>query len=115
WLVRRDGTRDLAYLSVGTGISAGLVIDGRLLRGATGLAGEFGHTVADPNGPMCTCGLRGCLEAVAAGPAIARQAQDRQAHARRAQARREIESSDGVPDGGMAVPVFGTAEAVFEA
>ena len=103
WLVRRDGTRDLAYLSVGTGISAGLVIDGRLLRGATGLAGEFGHTVADPNGPMCTCGLRGCLEAVAAGPAIARQAQDRQA-----QARRQIGSSHGVP-------VAGTAEAVFEA
>jgi glucokinase len=103
WLVRRDGTRDLAYLSVGTGISAGLVIDGRLLRGAAGLAGEIGHTIADPNGPICTCGLRGCLEAVAAGPAIARQAQDRQA-----QARREIGSSDGVP-------AAGTAEAVFEA
>jgi glucokinase len=81
WLVKRDGTRDLAYLTVGTGISAGLVIDGRLLRGATGLAGEIGHTVADPNGPICTCGLRGCLEAVAAGPAIARQWQARQEEA----------------------------------
>jgi glucokinase len=101
WLVRRDGTRDLAYLSVGTGISAGLVIDGRLLRGAVGLAGEIGHTVADPNGPICTCGLRGCLEAVAAGPAIARQAQ----------ARREIASPDGVP----AARTARTAEAVFEA
>jgi glucokinase len=103
WLVQRDGTRDLAYLSVGTGISAGLVIDGRLLRGAVGLAGEIGHTVADPNGPMCTCGLRGCLEAVAAGPAIARLAQ----------VRREIESTDGVPTAGSAEAVFGTVEAVF--
>jgi glucokinase len=77
WLARRDGTRDLAYLSVGTGISAGLIIEGRLLRGADGLAGEIGHTVADPNGPICTCGLRGCLEAVAAGPAIAREARAR--------------------------------------
>jgi glucokinase len=110
WLVRRDGTRDLAYLSVGTGISAGLVIDGRLLRGAVGLAGEIGHTVADPNGPMCTCGLRGCLEAVAAGPAIARQAQDRLA-----QVRREIDSTDGIPAVGTAQAVFGTAQAVFEA
>jgi glucokinase len=115
WLVRRDGTRDLAYLSVGTGISAGLVIDGRLLRGAVGLAGEIGHTVADPNGPICTCGLRGCLEAVAAGPAIARQAQDRQAQDRQAQARREIDSTDGIPAAGTAQAVFGTAQAVFEA
>jgi glucokinase len=110
WLVRRDGTRDLAYLSVGTGISAGLVIDGRLLRGAVGLAGEIGHTVADPNGPICTCGRRGCLEAVAAGPAIARQAQDRLA-----QVRREIDSTDGIPAAGTAQAVFGTAQAVFEA
>jgi glucokinase len=110
WLVKRDGPRDLAYLSVGTGVSAGLVIDGRLLRGAVGLAGEVGHTVADPNGPICTCGLRGCLEAVAAGPAIARQAQDRLA-----QVRREVVSTDGIPAAASAEAVFGTAEAVFEA
>jgi glucokinase len=117
WLLDRDGTRDLAYLSVGTGISAGLVIEGRLLRGAVGLAGEIGHTVADPNGPICICGLRGCLEAVAAGPAIARMAQ-----ARQAQASREIRSSGGIPDDGTSETVratansgFGTAEAVFEA
>lgn len=77
WLYERDRTRDLAYLSVGTGISAGLVLDGRLLRGATGLAGEIGHIVADPDGPLCVCGLHGCLEAVAAGPAIARLARER--------------------------------------
>jgi glucokinase len=65
---------DFAYLSVGTGISAGIVLDGRLRRGPHGMAGEIGHVVFDANGPACVCGLRGCLEALAAGPAIARRA-----------------------------------------
>ncbi len=65
---------DLAYLSIGTGIAAGLVLDGRLHRGARGLAGEVGHIVVDPAGPACPCGLRGCLEVLAAGPAVARRA-----------------------------------------
>ena len=69
---RRPGLRSLAYLSIGTGISAGLVIDGALHRGAEGMAGEIGHVEVDPDGPECRCGLHGCLEAVAAGPAIAR-------------------------------------------
>jgi predicted NBD/HSP70 family sugar kinase len=69
-----DPARDLAYLSVGTGVSAGLVLGGLVRRGANGLAGEIGHVVADPDGPVCACGLQGCLEIVASGPAIARQA-----------------------------------------
>lgn len=64
----------LAYLAVGTGVSAGIVMDGRVVRGAKGLAGEVGHTVADPDGPQCACGLRGCLEALTSGPSIARRA-----------------------------------------
>jgi glucokinase len=68
-----DGA-DLAYLSVGTGISAGVVLDGRLHRGARGMAGEIGHVVVDRDGPRCPCGLVGCLEAVASGPAVARRA-----------------------------------------
>lgn len=64
--------RTLAYLSIGTGISAGVVVDGRLHRGRDGLAGEIGHVVVAEDGPECRCGLRGCLEAVAAGPAISR-------------------------------------------
>lgn len=67
---------DLAYLSVGTGISAGVVLGGRLHRGVRGLAGEVGHIVLDPDGPTCACGLRGCFEALAAGPAIARMARE---------------------------------------
>jgi glucokinase len=67
---------DFVYLSVGTGISAGVVLGGQLYRGTRGLAGEVGHIVVDPDGPVCSCGLRGCLEMLASGPAIARLADD---------------------------------------
>lgn len=63
----------LAFLAIGTGISAGVVLDGRLHRGSRGLAGEIGHVVIDPAGARCACGIRGCFETVAAGPAIVRQ------------------------------------------
>ena len=66
----------VAFLAIGTGISAGVVLDGELLRGDNGFAGEVGHVVADPDGVVCACGLRGCLETIAAGPAIARQADE---------------------------------------
>jgi glucokinase len=69
------GHGSLAYLSIGTGISAGVVLDGVLRRGVRGLAGEIGHVIVDEDGPACHCGLRGCLEALASGPAIARQAE----------------------------------------
>ncbi len=61
---------NFAYIKAATGIGAGIVIDGRLLRGATGTAGEIGHTTLDERGPICYCGNRGCLETVASGPAI---------------------------------------------
>jgi glucokinase len=67
---------DFVYLSVGTGISAGVVLSGQLYRGTRGLAGEVGHIVVDADGPICSCGLRGCLEMLASGPAIARLADD---------------------------------------
>lgn len=65
---------DLAYLAVGTGIAAGVILGGRLHRGARGLAGEIGHVIVDATGPRCVCGQQGCLEAFASGPAIARRA-----------------------------------------
>jgi glucokinase len=68
--------RHLAYLSIGTGIAAGLILDGRLYRGAHGMAGEIGHIVVEPDGYLCGCGLHGCLEAMAAGPAVARMARE---------------------------------------
>lgn len=66
----RDGA-DLAFLSIGTGLAAGLVTGGRLRRGARGAAGEIGHIPVDPDGPVCRCGQRGCLETFASGTAIA--------------------------------------------
>lgn len=68
------GIRNLAYIAVGTGIGAGLVLDGRLHLGKRGMAGEIGHVIVDPDGAVCSCGQRGCLETVASGPAIARRA-----------------------------------------
>jgi predicted NBD/HSP70 family sugar kinase len=64
--------RSLAYVSIGTGISAGFVLDGDLYRGSGGIAGEIGHVVADPAGPTCACGLPGCLEAIASGRSASR-------------------------------------------
>lgn len=68
------GERDLAYIKVGTGIGAGLLLDGQIYRGATGSSGEIGHITIEENGPICTCGNRGCLEALAGGRAIANRA-----------------------------------------
>lgn len=67
-LGRGDG--DLALLSIGTGLGAGLVTGGRLRRGARGAAGEIGHVPVDPAGPLCPCGQRGCLETLASGAAL---------------------------------------------
>lgn len=64
-----------AFVYVGTGIGAGLIVDGQPYRGAYGSAGEVGHITVDPTGPVCVCGNRGCLEAVAAEPALVRAAE----------------------------------------
>jgi glucokinase len=66
-------TESLAFLAIGTGISAGVVLDGVLHRGAHGLAGEIGHAILEPDGARCGCGNRGCFETVAAGPALIRR------------------------------------------
>lgn len=71
------GARNVVYLTQGTGIGGGLILDGRLYRGANDLAGEVGHQTILPDGPPCNCGKRGCLEALASGPAIARMARER--------------------------------------
>ena len=70
------GQDDLVYLNLGTGVGGGVVLGGRLYAGAHGQAGEFGHMVVRPDGPRCTCGRRGCLEALCAGPAMGRRARE---------------------------------------
>ena len=69
--VAMSGADDLVYLSIGTGLAAGLVLEGRLRRGDHGAAGEIGHVPVDPAGALCQCGQRGCLETVASGSALA--------------------------------------------
>ena len=69
-----QGIADLIYITVSTGIGGGIIADNRLLLGAQGFAGEVGHQTIEAYGPRCNCGNIGCLEALAAGPAIARRA-----------------------------------------
>jgi predicted NBD/HSP70 family sugar kinase len=64
------GSTDVLYLKVGAGVGGGLLLGGRLYRGATGTAGEIGHLTIDERGPVCRCGNRGCLEAFAGADAI---------------------------------------------
>jgi glucokinase len=71
------GSRYMCYVTLSTGYGLGIVIDGRLYVGTTGTAGEVGHTVADPNGPLCSCGKRGCVMSYASGIAIDRMARER--------------------------------------
>jgi glucokinase len=71
------GSDDVIYITVSTGIGGGIVTQGRLLLGPAGTAGEVGHITIDIHGPRCACGNIGCVEALASGPAIARQAQAR--------------------------------------
>ena len=78
------GIRDMIYLTLSTGIGSGIIVDGRMLLGAEGLAAEAGHMIILPDGPVCGCGAHGCLEALAAGPAIARDVVPRSSPGRRA-------------------------------
>lgn len=72
----RSGARDLVYLTLSTGIGAGIVTGGRAVTGSTGGAGEAGHVIVRPGGPACGAGCAGCLEGVASGSAIARAARE---------------------------------------
>ncbi|RLC75430.1 MAG: ROK family protein [Chloroflexi bacterium] len=71
------GVEHMIYITVSTGIGGGLILDGKLYHGASGMAGEVGHITIEPGGPLCGCGNRGCLEALASGTAIARVARER--------------------------------------
>lgn len=68
------GYRYVFYATIGTGIGTGIVFDGKIYHGATGSAGEGGHVTIDYRGPVCACGKRGCIETLAAGPAIGARA-----------------------------------------
>lgn len=67
---------EMVFLTVGTGVGGGLVLGGRIYRGPSGLGGELGHIIVAPDGPLCGCGNRGCLEAVASGTALTRMGRE---------------------------------------
>lgn len=67
------GERSMVYIIVGTGVGAAIIAEGQLYRGAHNSAGEFGHTMLDRQGPLCTCGSRGCVETFLSGPWLARR------------------------------------------
>lgn len=76
WWGAGQGARNVAFIKVGTGIGCGLIIEGQIYRGEIGSAGEIGHAVIDEDGPICRCGSSGCLETMAAAPAIVQLAQE---------------------------------------
>jgi glucokinase len=104
------GPDDLVYLGIGTGISAGVVLDGRLHRGVRGLAGEIGHVVLDPDGATCACGLRGCFETIAGGAGIARAARTAIDAGEATSLAGESSGGDRGSEGPSAADVFAAAE-----
>ncbi|QQE77736.1 ROK family protein [Alicyclobacillus sp. SO9] len=71
-----NNSTDLVYVTVSTGIGAGIIVNGSLMRGKTGSAGEIGHMIVDAHGRQCICGNRGCLEALSSGTSIAKIARE---------------------------------------
>ncbi len=69
-------TRNLAYVAIGTGLAAGIILDGALLRGPHGIAGELGHVIVEPSGAPCNCGVRGCLETIVSATGAVRLARE---------------------------------------
>ena len=76
WLGAAKDFSDMAMLTLGTGVGGGLVLGGEIWRGANGMAGEFGHTTIEPEGQLCGCGNRGCLEQYASATAVVRMARE---------------------------------------
>lgn len=100
------GSVHMAYVTVSTGIGGGLILDGHIYRGAGGGAGEVGHMVIDHRGPLCGCGRKGCLEALASGTAMAARARELVAAGR---GRAILRKAGGNPWDITAVSVAGAA------
>lgn len=76
WLGAGRRLESFLFVTLGTGVGGGLILDGKLWKGVRGGAGEFGHLVVEPDGPPCGCGGRGCLETYASATGIARMARE---------------------------------------
>ena len=77
WQGAGNNADDVVFVTLGTGVGGGIIANGKLIQGQNGAAGEIGHVTVDPNGFMCTCGKRGCLETIASATGIVRVARDR--------------------------------------
>ncbi|MFD0675852.1 MULTISPECIES: ROK family protein [unclassified Paenibacillus] len=84
WLYGKGrNTKNMLYITISTGIGAGVIVDGHLLLGEQGSAGEVGHMIIDPQGPLCSCGNYGCFEACASGTGIVQRTREKLARYRR--------------------------------
>ncbi|MEJ2706894.1 MAG: ROK family protein [Anaerolineales bacterium] len=90
-----QGFESLLYITVSTGVGGGWILNNRPWRGAGSMAGEIGHTVVDPYGPLCLCGKHGCVERLASGPYMAQEARERlQAQPERGRILRKLVEND---------------------
>jgi len=101
------GLRNLLYVTVSTGIGGGIIVDGNLYSGTSGCAGEVGHMIIEANGPPCNCGNAGCLESLASGGAVAREARRRIASGENSLV---LELAEGEPQNITAETVSAAAE-----
>lgn len=76
WRGAGRGSVNMVMVTIGTGIGGGIILNGRLYIGTNGSAGEIGHTVIDPNGPLCSCGRKGCMETLTSATAMIRMARE---------------------------------------
>lgn len=88
------GMKDFIVITLGTGLGSGIVVDGKLVYGSDGFAGEIGHTVYDPNGRQCGCGRRGCLETYASATGIKRTVMELLANSNEDSALRNLSFND---------------------
>lgn len=105
WFGPGQGVDNFLTVTVGRGVGLGIVANGQFYRGQTGGAGEFGHITINPNGPLCACGKRGCLEAYIGDPGLIRSAQE-------AAARGELPDSIRDVDALLALAQSGNSTAV---
>jgi predicted NBD/HSP70 family sugar kinase len=107
WVSAEQGIQEIIYISIGTGVAAGIVHEGKLYLGVNSSAGELGHVTILPNGPLCRCGNRGCLQALVSEAAIADRARTRLREQRDSLL---WELADRYPERVTAVMVFQAAE-----
>jgi glucokinase len=94
WLGAARGKQYMCIITLGTGVGGGIVLDGRIWRGMTGMAGEVGHVTIDPGGPPCKCGNIGCVEQFASATAVMRMAREAIAQGRAPELARAASASD---------------------